>query len=1228
MRHALVVLLGLLFASHASAETPTRKSAGVNDAPVMDVASHVAWGPQYNDVDFPPGPAGGARLLGLPISSFVDLATPAGQLDNVTDADVAEGDPSPGLGIAITFSVTGGSSGVFWYTTNGGASWQQVVGASGTSALLLADVPSNRLYYDPSNSYNGNITGVLAYRAWDQTSGVDGSFANVSSPGGSSAFSTAVAQVDVRVLLKPLAPRGFVASTTAPAAATSMNLVYAAGQGVVGDGMIATLAVRPWNVSVAPPAGWTLVARADQVNGDSSSLRTYYKRYGAGEGLTYTFSFSGVTLQGAAGGLMVYADVNAAMPVMNVSQQATPSSLTHATAAYPLIETPTLIMSSFAMASSATWTMAGGEAYDVASQAAGTGGVSIAHGISLLQGSSGWGLTLPAMSATASNDADFGVTQVVGLRSPQSNRAPRLDPAVSPALSAVVEDAGAPVGAVGTLVSSLIDFAAPAGQLDNVTDVNVPAQTGIAITAIEPGGTLYYSLDNGVNWLTSGPRSHTSALLLQANASTRLYFRPAANVSGTVAQAITFRAWDLSSDTVNGSVVSAAEHGNITQFSEFTDVASILVTPINDAPVLDASKTPVMTAVDEDAAVPSGAVGTLVSALVDPATPSGGLDNVSDLDGPQTGIAVTGLGAGGSWHYSIDGSTWQAMGNVSDSTARLLAPTARVYLQPTANTSGTSSITFRAWDASTGINGGTLAATPGGGTTAFSTAIDTAAIVVNPINDAPTLDASKSPVVATVNEDPGVPVGAVGSLVSDLVDFATPPGQIDNLGDIDSGALPGIAVVSVSAGNTGYYSLDGGASWQLIGTVDATSSRLLAADAATRIFLQPAPNATGGVAFLFRAWDRTSGSNGALAASTPNGGITAFSSSSDIANGAVTPVNDAPEISTTPATTANEAMAYTYDADATDVDGPGALTWTLDAAHTCGGTIDAASGVFSFTPASPDSPASCVAALRVCDDGIPQLCATQPTTITIMANAIPTSTAPAATSVLEDQTLAFTGVGALQVADADTPALTVDLATSSGTLSLSVSGLNFETGDGNNDALLRFSGTTAAINAALASLTLSPAADFYGAATLQFTVDDGIDAPQQRVVMVDVGAVNDAPTLDPIADGAPVLAGSGPRQRVLTGIGAGNGEPTQLLALSALSDAPAVIADPQIVYNSSAGTAQLTFTPLVPGTALITVLVVDDGGTANAGVDTRTRNFTQVVVSDGVFGNGFETIPD
>ena len=57
---------------------------------------------------------------------------------------------------------------------------------------------------------------------------------------------------------------------------------------------------------------------------------------------------------------------------------------------------------------------------------------------------------------------------VVGL-----NDAPVLDNSKTPVLAPVLQNAGAPVGAVGNSVASLVDYATPAGQVDNVTDLYV-----------------------------------------------------------------------------------------------------------------------------------------------------------------------------------------------------------------------------------------------------------------------------------------------------------------------------------------------------------------------------------------------------------------------------------------------------------------------------------------------------------------------------------------------------------------------------------------------------------------------------------------------------------------------------------------------------------------------------------------------------------------------------------
>ncbi len=497
---------------------------------------------------------------------------------------------------------------------------------------------------------------------------------------------------------------------------------------------------------------------------------------------------------------------------------------------------------------------------------------------------------------------EYGQVEEYGVVVPQPpNTAPVLNTAPSVLMSAVLEDAGAPVGAVGTLVSALVDLTPPAGGLDNVTDPDAGALTGVAVVAADAtNGTWFYSINNGTNWNALGTVSGSAARLLAADANCRLYFQPAANFNGTIATAITYRAWDRTTGT-NGGTADVGANGAGTAFSTATETASLTVTAVNDAPVLNTAAAPALAAVNEDAGAPVGAVGTLITGLVDPSVPAGDLDNISDVDAsPLAGIAVVAADvANGSWFFSLDnGTNWSALGTPTGSAARLLPAdgAARLYFQPAANFNGAvaSAITFRAWDRTSGTGGGTADAGVNGGITAFSAATDVASITVTAVNDAPVLNSAATPVLANVNQDAGAPSGAVGTLVSALVDASVPAGGLDNVSDVDAAALLGIAIVAADAANgTWHYSLDNGASWNPLGAPSAAAARLLNADASARIYFQPNAGFSGTVssAITFRAWDRTTGSNGATANASVTGGSTAFSASSDVAAITVVPVD-------------------------------------------------------------------------------------------------------------------------------------------------------------------------------------------------------------------------------------------------------------------------------------------------------------------------------------------------
>ncbi|HET7609824.1 MAG TPA: DUF4347 domain-containing protein, partial [Gammaproteobacteria bacterium] len=274
---------------------------------------------------------------------------------------------------------------------------------------------------------------------------------------------------------------------------------------------------------------------------------------------------------------------------------------------------------------------------------------------------------------------------------PAGNAAPVLDASRTPVLSAVAEDAGAPSGAVGTGVQfGLVDFVVPSGQIDSVTDTDPGAVTGVAVIGADTtNGTWWYSTNNGGTWLALGAVSNTNARLLAADGSTRIYFQPNANFNGTIANAITFRAWDRTSG-VNGGTANASINGGTTAFSTATDTANLTVTAVNDAP----TTAPVTLApLAED-----GGSRLITQAQL--------LANASDVDGnPLTATALAiASGAGslvdngnGTWTYTPapnDSTSVSFSYTIADGNGGTVAGSATLDLTPVNDPPTTSPVTL------------------------------------------------------------------------------------------------------------------------------------------------------------------------------------------------------------------------------------------------------------------------------------------------------------------------------------------------------------------------------------------------------------------------------------------------------------------------------------------------------------------------------------------------------
>ncbi len=275
--------------------------------------------------------------------------------------------------------------------------------------------------------------------------------------------------------------------------------------------------------------------------------------------------------------------------------------------------------------------------------------------------------------------------------------------------------------------------------------------------------------------------------------------------------------------------------------------------------MLASPATPFLTTIQEGETTSSGdSVGTLLGTLV------------SDADGHVCGMAIYAQDStSGVWECVLGKNLpWVPVGTVSPTMARLLAPTARVRFVPADGYTGivSNGLSFRAWDRSSGTNGGVASLAVNGGSTPFSAGSGSAGIKVSKINHAPLFShvaaLTLPPILENQFRSPGTNVSRIlGSYVSDA-----------------DGDECGIAVSTVnSASGVWEYSNDRGRSWLQLELPRGLYSRLLGPD----VYLRFVPDRdfvgtiTNGL--LVRAWDQTRGTDGGLATTFETGGQTPFS---------------------------------------------------------------------------------------------------------------------------------------------------------------------------------------------------------------------------------------------------------------------------------------------------------------------------------------------------------------
>ncbi len=378
-----------------------------------------------------------------------------------------------------------------------------------------------------------------------------------------------------------------------------------------------------------------------------------------------------------------------------------------------------------------------------------------------------------------------------------SNDAPVIDNTGNMVLANINEDQS---NSSGTLVSAIISSVSG----DRITDADSGAVEGIAVVGVTNiNGNWQYSL-NGSDWSPFNTVSDYNAVLLDTTEYIR--FVPNANYNGS-AGTISFRAWDQTVGSSGAININVSTNGLTTPYSVDSETATLTVLSVNDAPVLDNSGNMYLTSIGEDNTTNPG---DSVAAII--ASPGG--DRITDVDfGDEEGIAVTGVdNSHGTWQYSINGGlNWSSL-NGSPTSARLLDSQSRIRFVPQSNYFGTSgNITFQAWDLSSGTLGATENASQNGGTTAFSTATETANLNVYSINDAPFLDLDGGGIGstnfgATFTEDGG-PILIVDTdlSVSDVDDSNLTSAQAVLINPFD-GTAESLTVNTGTTGITAVYS--------------------------------------------------------------------------------------------------------------------------------------------------------------------------------------------------------------------------------------------------------------------------------------------------------------------------------------------------------------------------------------------------------------------------------------
>lgn len=233
-------------------------------------------------------------------------------------------------------------------------------------------------------------------------------------------------------------------------------------------------------------------------------------------------------------------------------------------------------------------------------------------------------------------------------------------------------------------------------------------------------------------------------------------------------------------------------------------------------------------------------------------------------------------------------------------------------------------------------------------------------------------------------------------------------------------------------------------------------------------------------------------------------------------------------------------------------------------------------------------------------------------------NTAPMATAPTAPSVSEDATNVALANN-IQITDAEaTDTQTATFTITGGTLTIGTSGITFG-GAGNGFSSFTAAGSLTAINAALDAATFTPTANLNGTGvgTIAFITNDGTVDSNNATITFDITAVNDEPSFT--AGANETVNENGGAQTVTgfaTALEDGDSEVTQVLSFSVSNNNNGLFSSQPAV--DALGT--LTYTPATNlfGSAIVSLNIMDNGGTANADDDDTSADQTFTITVNQV----------